>query len=259
MIEALQDLRDGFGHWRLWSFHAWLEIKQRYRRSVLGPFWLTLSMGLTVGVLGTVYGAIFSLSVAEYLPYLTLGFIMWSLWSGLLNEGCTVFVEMEGFVKQSQMPFSLYVLRLAWMQVIIFAHNFVVFIVVALLFGVAVNSATLLVLPGLVLLVANAFGWMLLLGVACARFRDIPPLIASVLQLGFFATPILFRAEQAGGRAFLVEYNPFFYLVEIIRAPLLGTWPHPGSWQVLIAMALFANLAGFAVFARYRRRIAYWL
>ncbi len=254
-----RDLADGLACWRLWTFHGWLEVKHRYRRSVLGPFWLTLSMAITVGTLGFVYGSIFKIDLADYLPYLTLGFMTWGLWQNLLGEGCLVFVQMEGFIKQSRMPLSLYVLRSMWVNLIIFAHNFLVFVGLVAILSVPLNRLSLMFIPGLVLLLANAFGLTLILGVACARFRDIQPIVTSILQLAFFASPILYRVEFAEGRKFIVEYNPFFYLIEIVRAPLLGQHPYPGAWVIMTVSAVVLNLLGLLVFARFRRRIAFWL
>ena len=74
---ALRDIAEGLHRWRLWGLMGWQDIRRRYRRSVLGPFWLTLSMGVLVVTLGFLYGALFGIAIDDYLPYLTLGFLAW--------------------------------------------------------------------------------------------------------------------------------------------------------------------------------------
>ncbi len=111
---ALRDIADGLRHWRLWGLMGWQDIRQRYRRSLLGPFWLTLSMGILVGSLGVLYGVLFSVPIDDYLPFLALGFLAWGLMSGIINEGCTAFIESEHVIKQVKLPFSVFVVRVIW-------------------------------------------------------------------------------------------------------------------------------------------------
>ena len=186
---ALLDLAQGARAHHLWYLLAWQDIRRLYRRSVLGPFWLTVSMGALVGVLGTLYGMLFEVDSADYVPFLALGFIVWTLISGVITDGCKVFINAEGIIKQVGLPLSIHVYRLLWRHLLILFHNAAVFVVVAAVFAVWPGWTGLLALPGLVLLCLNGIWAGLLLGIVSARFRDVPPIVTSVVRICFFVTP----------------------------------------------------------------------
>ena len=96
-ILALRDVRDGLMNVRVWQMLAWYEIRQRYKRSVLGPFWLTISMGALVAAMGPLYGRLFNQDVSAYFPFLAIGFIVWQLISSLLVEAGQVFIVAQPY------------------------------------------------------------------------------------------------------------------------------------------------------------------
>ena len=256
---ATADLVRGIGLARLWGTMGWLDIGQRYRRSVMGPFWVTLSLGLFVVGLGITYGALFRQPLGEYIPYIAVGMIAWTLISSFLTEGCMSFIGAEASIKQMPAPVCIHVLRVVWRALILFAHNFIVYLVVALVFRLVPGWPVLLAVPALALVVLNGVGFGLTLGTLSARFRDIPPLMANVIQMMFFVTPILWRPEGLGERIVIAQANPLFHLIEILREPLLGGTGMALNWGVAIAFTA-ANLAfAFFVYARLRWRIPYWL
>ena len=256
---ALHDLVQGARAYHLWYLLGWQDIRQRYRRSVLGPFWLTLSMGVLVGALGFLYGMLFKFDVAEYVPYLALGFIVWTLIAGVANDGCNVFISAESIIKQVGLPLSIHVYRLIWRNLLMLFHNALVYVVVAAVFGVWPGWAGLLALPGLVLLCVNGLWVVILFGIVSARFRDVPPIIGSIVRICFFVTPIIWMPELVPARAAVVDINPFYHLVEVVRAPLLGEVPALESWLAVLGMAFAGWILAFAFLRRYRWRIAYWV
>ena len=256
---ALRDLAQGARAYYLWYLLAWQDIRRLYRRSVLGPFWLTLSMGALVGVLGMLYGMLLGVESADYVPFLALGFIVWTLISGVITEGCTAFINAQGIIRHVGLPLSIHVYRLLWRHLLILAHNAAVFVVVAALFAVWPGWTGLLALPGLVLLCLNGLWAGLLLAIVSARFRDVPPIVTSIVRICFFVTPIIWMPELMPDRPLVLDANPFFHLVEVVRAPLLGQVPRLGSWIAVLVMTAAGWLVTFAFFRRYRRRIAYWV
>ena len=256
---AVRDLVAGLRKWRLWGLMGWQDIRLRYRRSALGPFWLTLSMGVLVGTLGFLYSTLFKTDVADYLPFLALGFLAWGLISGIITDGCTAFINSERFIKQIKLPFSTFVYQMIWRNFIIFAHNFAVYIVVAIVFGIWAGSAALLLIPGILLIAATAVWIGLLFGMICARFRDVPQIVASVLQIAFFLTPIIWKPELLENRIVFVQINPFFHFVELVRAPLLGQAPTALTWVVALGVTVGGWLVTFLFFRRFRNRIPYWV
>lgn len=256
---AVRDLVAGLQQWQLWGLMGWQDIRQRYRRSLLGPFWLTISMGVLVGTLGFLYGSLFGIDVEQYLPFIALGFLAWGLISGTISEGCTAFIHSAHYIQQIKLPFSTFVYWVVWRNLIIFAHNFVIYLVVAVIFGIWPGAAALLVLPGLALVIANATWVGLLFGMVCARFRDVPQIVTSLLQVAFFVTPIIWMPEQLGDRIAFAQANPFFHFVELVRAPLLGHVPALSTWMVVLATTAGGWSLTLLLFRRFRNRISYWV
>ena len=256
---AVRDIVQGARTFHLWGLLGWHDIRRRYRRSKLGPFWLTITMGILVGALGTLYGTLFKLEAAQYVPFLALGFVVWGLLHGLITEGCAAFVGAESIIKQACFPRSIHVYRVIWRNLVIFAHNAVIFAVVAVVFSVRPGWAGFLALPGLVLLCLNGLWAGLFLGIVSARFRDVPPIVESVMRIAFFVTPIIWMPSLVPDRAMMLEINPFYHFVTLVRAPMLGEVPALDSWLVVLGITAGGWLATFALFCGYRRRIAYWV
>lgn len=256
---ALQDLVAGLRHWELWGSVGWNEIRQRYRRSTFGPFWITLSMGIMTAGLGIVYANLWHVSVPDYLPYLTTGFIFWSFISVLLLDGCQIFISMAGIIRQIQAPMSLYLFQMVWRNVIILAHNFVICLIVLPLCGVPLTWNALLALPGFLLLLLNGVWASLALGMLCARYRDIPQIMVNLMLILFFLTPVIWTSDRLTGYGLLLQLNPLHHLLELVRAPLLGQAPASSSWLVGLGLALAGWLLTCLAFGRFRSRIAYWV
>lgn len=256
---VMYDLSEGILRWQLWGRLGWQDVMMRYRRSVIGPFWLTLGMGITIFALGYVYGSIFDIDREKYLPFLTCGFLVWGLITAALTEGCQTFIEADWIVRQIDLPLSMFPLRVVWRNLIIFLHNAVIYLVVALLFNVDPGWTALIAIPGLLLLLANALWSSALLGMLSARFRDLPLMVASLLQVAFFATPIIWTPELAADRTFLIEGNPFYHFIELVRAPLLGKTPTLLNWEVTLGITLLGWVGTLYFYRRFHGRIAYWV
>lgn len=256
--DAWIDLREGFRMRELWLFLGWRDVRKHYSRSILGPFWLTLSMGAMVGGLGLLYSQILNQNMGDYLPFLAIGFIMWGLISGLVLQSCNIYSNAASSIRQVRMPTSVYVYQFVWQQIITFLHNMVIFLIVALIFGIHPGWTGLLFIPAFAIICLNGVFAGMVLGPLCARFRDIPMIIASAVQIFFFLTPIIWSADMVPQRAFYVDLNPFFHLIEIVRDPLLGGTASAVNWIVsILGTAVFGAFA-FLFYARYRLRIPYW-
>ncbi len=83
---ALEDIAVGFRRWRLAAALARLDIRNRYRGSVLGPFWLTLSTAIMVVGLGLLYSTLFKLPLADYLPFLAVSLLVWTTISQIVTD-----------------------------------------------------------------------------------------------------------------------------------------------------------------------------
>lgn len=256
---AWSDLMLGLASWRLWVRLGWNDILQRYRRSLLGPFWLTASMAIMVVALGILYAGLFNTPVQDFVPFLCVGLLVWNLIASFLTEGGTLFTGSESYIKQIRLPYSVYVYRSSWSKVVIFAHNFIIYFGVLLYFQLWPGSVALLAIPGLMLVVINGALANLCIGIISARFRDVPQLIGSVVQIVFFITPIFWKPELLKGREYITDFNPFFHLLEIVRAPLLGSTPSAKSYFAVLLITLVNIAITGAFFSRFRSRISYWV
>jgi lipopolysaccharide transport system permease protein len=253
------DLGATFSRWRTWALMAGQDITMRYRRSVLGPFWISISMAALVLGIGLLYSQVMHQPFKEYLYYLASGFLVWNFMAALLNEGCNIVVEAESHLRSVPIPTPVLAARMVYRNLVIFLHNALVIGVMVLLFGKTLTpSAALAPVGVLVILLIGYFG-AIALGPICARFRDIAQVIANVLQVAFFLSPIIWGMSGSDARSIVKDANPFYHLLEIVRAPLLGEWPTPVNWIVSIVILAFAFVAALATLAATRRRIYLWL
>ncbi|NEX17224.1 MAG: ABC transporter permease [Halochromatium sp.] len=260
LVRAWRDIAAGWCLRRLWGTLALQDIRQRYRRSKIGPFWLTISMGVMIGALGLLYGTLFKIELGDFLPYVAAGFVVWGLMSGFVMDSTNSFIAAEGLIRQLSVPLSVHIYRDIWRNLLIFAHNFWIFVIISLLFGVFPGPfAFLLALLGVSILALNALWLGLLLGLISARFRDIPQIIASVIQVTFFLTPIIWQADMLPERAIVLNWNPFYHFLELVRAPLLGQFPSFSNWVAVLLMTATGWLLTIFIYAKYRWRIAYWV
>ena len=257
---ALIDVIAGIQALNIWGRLGWRDTKRRYRRTLFGPFWSTVSLGLFVVSLGLLWANLWGQNVKTYLPYLTSGMLCWALFSAICTEGCASFVAQELLIKQLRISYTLLACATVWRNVIVFFHNIIIYVMVGLYGGVPVTWATLLVVPGFALLWLNMIWIATLLGAACTRYRDIQQLISNLLQISLFLTPIFWTPEQLKGRmAILVTYNPLYHFIDIVRGPLLGNAPNLLEWIVVLGITLTGWAVTIVVMNKFRHRIAYWL
>jgi lipopolysaccharide transport system permease protein len=259
---AIRDLLDGLIKWRIWMTLSYQDVKLRYRRSILGPFWITISMAITTYSMGYLYSHLFHTDLQTYFPFLVSGMLSWGLISQQISDLTEAFSGSEGLIKQIKLPYSLYIHRVASRNIIVFFHNILVIVpIIAIFHQVAkINLNTLLILPGLLILYINALTFGLIFAMIGARYRDIAQVIKSLIQVAFFLTPVMWSPDILPEKdRWIVFLNPFYAFVEVIRKPLLGMVPSTGTLfmaAVITALGMFACLS---MFSKYRSRIVYWL
>jgi len=256
---AWDDVRGGIRAYPVWSTLAWMDIRQRYRRSILGPFWITITMVVLILGMGPLYGSLFGIDIKEFLPYLAMGVITWGLISTLILEGCTTFVTAENLLRSVRLPYTTHVLRVVFRNLIVFAHNLVAFVPFMIYLGLEPEWRWLASIPGVVLVLLAALPAAFIFSILCTRFRDLQQIIASAVQLAFFLTPIFWKGSLLKRHLYFVNWNPFHWMLEVVRAPIIEGIP---SWTI------YAKLGGLTVllyaiaipfFVKYRRRLAFWV
>lgn len=256
---AMADLRAGFASWRLAWTLARLDLRNRYRGSVIGPFWVTLSTAALVAGMGLLYAQLFRLDIANYLPYLATSLIVWNALSAMVSEATTCLSNAEGVIRQLRLPLTTHALRCVFRNALNAAHSLPLILVVFALMGQWPGAEALLVIPGLVVLAVNALSVSLFLGMICARFRDIGPIVANAMQLAFFMTPVIWKPELLGEGAKWLPLNPFYTMLEMVRGPLVEGGGTLMTW--LAALLYTGALGGIALafFVRFRSRVAFWV
>jgi ABC-2 type transport system permease protein/lipopolysaccharide transport system permease protein len=258
-MAAWADLVEGTSKTWMWSAMAMQDIKLRYRGSLLGPFWLTLSMVIMIAAMGLIYARMFNMEITHYLPFLTVGLVIWTFISTVITDSCQTFLSAQSVITQVRMPFSIHAWRIVYRNLIVMAHNIVIVPLVMLLFEVPISWRAIVILPALVILAINGVWVSILLGMISARYRDVPPIVASIVQVLFFVTPIFWPLEAVGAWKEVLSFNPLFAAIDVVRAPLLGKAPLGYSWTVLLTVTAVGCLGTFGLFAKFRTRIAYWI
>ncbi|KAF0849716.1 ABC-2 type transport system permease protein [Nocardia caishijiensis] len=265
---AFKDMRDGFGQRELWLSLGWQDIKQRYRRSVLGPFWITIATGLQALAMGLLYSTLLNQPISEYLPYVTIGLIIWNVINASIIEGADVFIANEGLIKQLPSALSVHVYRLVWRQFLFFVHNVAIYALLVVVFALWRNLdvSVLLAIPAIGLLFLNAMWVTIVFGIFATRYRDIAPILGSMTLMLFVLTPVMWSTKAletaVGGmsdRAKLIEIVPTFHYLEIVRAPLLGEpsqWHH---WAIVGAITVVGWAVAILALKQYRARVPYWV
>lgn len=259
-VLAWRDLAAGWHRRWMWGALALQDIKLRYRGSLLGPFWLTISTAIMVLAMGVIYPYLFHMEARRYLPFLAVGLIVWQTLSGIANEGCTTFLGEESVIQQVPIPFSIHAYRCVCRNFLVLAHSLVIVPVGMLILELPVDWRVIMIVPAFVLLAINGMWLSVLLGLVSARFRDVPPIVANFIQVLFFLTPVIWPITALHGTIrTIMEFNPFFAVIDIIRSPLLGSAPAATSWPIMLVTTVIGCGAGFVLFARFRGRIAYWI
>ncbi|AII06980.1 MULTISPECIES: ABC transporter permease [Rhodococcus] len=265
---AFKDLRDGFAQRELWLSLGWQDIKQRYRRSVIGPFWITIATGVQAAAMGILYSALLDIPLDEFLPYVTVGLIVWNLISASILEGSEVFIANEGLIKQLPSALSVHVYRLVWRQLLLFAHNLVIYVIMLFAFGVwrHLTWMSLAAIPAIALIVVNAAWVSIMFGIFSTRYRDIAPILGSMTLLLFVLTPIMWTTQsleaqggQAAERVKLAELNPLFHYLDIVRAPMIGQDQQAYHWYIVLAITVVGWAAAILALRKYRARVPYWV
>ena len=252
------DLIDGIKKWRIWFLLGWQDIKMRYRRSFLGPFWITISMAVMIYTMGFLYAKLFKIELNNYFPFLAAGILIWNFLSTSILEMTNAFIESTGFIRQIKLPFTVYILRALTRNIIVFLHNALA--ILPILIYYRVHFLPLHFLMSFLVCGFWIFSFGMLFAMLGARYRDIRPIMTSIIQLVIFVTPIMWRPEMIPEKySFAITYNPFYHLIEIMRAPLIGLSPPIVSLTFTMISTASASIAMLILFFRFRRYIPFWV
>lgn len=242
-----------------WAQLGWYDIRSRYRRTFLGPLWIVLTTGMTVGCLGVVYGTLLGANWQSYLPYIAAGLIVWTLMSTLFIDGSLALITYKHVFHSFRLSPILPVTRVVVRSHIIFIHNLLIFVIVAFICKINFSIHQLLLLPAFILYLVNGLWVSLFLSLVCTRFRDIQPLVTAVVGILFLVTPIIWLPHMLGDRQFIAELNPFTHYIAIFREPMLGNFPELKSWLLVFMGTVVGIIFTAILYRRVRERVIFWL
>lgn len=260
--KALEDFISALRLSHIWLMMAWQDIQLRYRRSIIGPLWITLSMAIMVYSMGFLYAHLWKVPLQGYFPYLASGLLAWGLISSVLVESTETYLLSVGLIKQIKMPYFLHIHRMCTRNFIVFAHNLLIMIPIYLFFPSQFTAswAFLLIFVNLLILYVVAVLYSNIISMVCARYRDLGQVIKSLIQVAFFLTPVMWKIDILPSHIQKwMMLNPLYHLIEMIRQPLLGCYPNIlNTWGITILLC-FGLLLNRWLFVPYRARIVYWI
>lgn len=247
---------------QIWGLLGWQDVRQAYRRSTLGPFWITIGMAVQIATIGIVFGTIFNTEISDYLPFLATSIILWNFISNSITEGCNAFIASEPMIKQLKLAHFNFVLRVVWKNLVTTGHNLIILPFVFLIFWTTPNLSWAAFVPGAIILTLNLIWCVWLLAIVSARFRDFPIIMSSVMAIAFYLTPVMWYPQLIENNQvvhLLLGLNPLYHWMQIVRLPLISQSPTWENWALSLLSAGVGWLVTLVVYRKFRNMIAYWV
>lgn len=260
---TIRDVARSVGLWHIWIRLGLQDVRLKFRRSAVGVAWIFVNLAVLVSSIGFIYANLLGQDTREFIPYLTIGMILWGYLTSSIVEGGNAFVHSEGYIRQISLPIYVYVLRFFVSISVTALISMIAYVAVALIYSVPLGAGTLYAIPGLLMVMSASLLFITIFAHLNARYRDLAHLASVGMQVLFYVTPVIFPARllrQRTDLAYVVDFNPMYHLIEVVRRPLLANGPAEFQSYVATAMVL-ALLAGAAavVIALNQRRIVYAL
>lgn len=237
---------------------AWSDMRHRYVRSLLGPFWMSIQMAITVGVLGSVIGHFSNQGALSHLPMLALNLTAWTFLNSVVLDATTALQGSASLIKDRALPPVIFLLQCTFRQALFALHNACVPLLLWLLLTRKHIEGLAAALPGFGLFIACTLALSLVLGALATRYRDLKPIIESSLTLAFLASPIVWSPEMIDPKSTIMRLNPVTHLFAIWREPLsTGQIAVPSMIYVLACLAVLT--AASLVTVAHLRKAAFWI
>ena len=238
---------------------AWEDTQDRYRRSALGPIWMALSLGVGAAALGFLYSKVLRQPINEYIPFITATLFVWFFFVNCISESTSAFAAGGAMIKNSNQPLYLHVTRVIVRNVIVLIHTIPVLLFVIIYFKLLGKVHLGEALLGFSLLMLNMNWLCFVFAILGARFRDVPYVVAYVLQFFMFVSPIFWSPAMLEKAGWFVDFNPIFHWIVVVRDPILGNPMPMNSVIFCLVTGVVGSLAAVLAFAGARSRIAFWV
>ncbi len=252
-----EDIICSLNYWRYWFKLGFLDIKNKYRRTFLGPLWVTGTVAVIIFAVGPLYGVIFNRPIDTYLLHLATGMTFWLFLSSTISELSTCFIDNANIIKNTNKPKYIFLFRIVSRNTIILLHNIIIPILIALYYGFLTLNILFLI-PAIIILIIFLCILALPIALLSTRFRDLIPLTQNILQLFFFLTPIFWVAGTEMQRFSLLYLNPFDYFITLARMPFYSMY-NPMTIYIIFIFMLFFYIISNVLYKKYSNKISYWL
>lgn len=239
------------------------DLRSKWRRSFFGILWSVLQpLGLTI-LIAFVFGKVFGSDVMDYAPYVLSGIIVWDFFTLSINGGSMSFIQADLYIKQCKHPLAIYTLRTALLNLIVLMiASIALFSWVLILLPGNVSASWISVIAVIPIFLFIAWPAATLIGYWGAKYRDIPHMLGLILQGIWFMSPVYLEISvfRSAGLDALVDFNPIYHMLELIRAPILrGQWPTLDNYIFCLATGAILLLLAILVGRRNERKIIFYL
>lgn len=234
------------------------EVKLRYRKSLLGPFWLAISNAIYIIILGLFWSKLVSDQKSDFFKYFAISQLFWIWISSQISDSCELFIRNERLINQLTIPLQFYVLKDVLKNFFIFIHNIITIIIILFLYpDEPLYLAQLLIFIPLTIIFL--FFVSSIIALVCLRFRDMAPIISTITQLLYFVTPIIWVETRINGRhSWVYQLNPIHHLISICRNSFMGKFADLYSVIYILILMLFLAFVGIYAFNKNSKKVYFW-
>lgn len=260
--QGIYDFKESIKFHQLVKILISLDIKRRYRRSYLGPFWTTISLAVNILIVTTIFTSIGSGSIWSNLSYTAIGVVLWHFISTSALEACDTFIQSATIIRQANAPIYVYIYRVILRNLIFFLHNLLIILIIYIIAPWHIGLNLFYAIAGFFFLLINVFSLSILLSIFTARFRDIGQLVSNLLPIIFYITPIIWKrgfTEIVNKIDSLLIYNPIYSSISIIREPLLGHATDLRCWYVVFFITPLLFTISIYCYGKFSKRVAFWI
>jgi lipopolysaccharide transport system permease protein len=260
-LTAREEIFASLRAWEALLFLSLHDIRAKYRRTMLGPWWVVLGVGISLGLMSALWSIIFGLDWREYLNYMIAGIITWYWIQGYITQSCEVFTaEFSSLLRSLPTPPIMYVYRFVMKGAWMFAHYLPIWLISAIITSKYPSIASIILFPiGFLFIIVNAIAITIILGMGNARFRDLSPAVTALMTPMLLLTPVIWQPSMLGDYQIIATLNPFTHFVSIIRGPLIGNVPSALTWSYVSAVTVFNVAVAAVLYGKFRKHIVFWI
>ncbi len=256
------DLNQSMKNYGYWVYSSWMEILLIYRATLLGPVWIIAGTALYIGLVGTLFQQVFGKNAPNYLPHVAMGIVLWSFLSQSVGSASRLLIQNRYMILSGTGRYTDYALKLIFKNGVLLIHNMVVVVIVFLFYPPDLSWSLLSLFATIPLFLLAVLGIAIMLSIVGARYRDVGELVHALFRIAFFVTPIVWMPQMRAENqivALFLYLNPFYYLLEIIRAPIISgvvPWFEIGVTTAMVGIGWFLT---YSVYQRTKPYVALWI